>query len=149
MDGQLFRKQSMDHISSPEQLHDYMRVTGPRLWMILSAILALLIGFIIYASMTRMESTVTVPAEVASYETDGGIYTSVTIVLPPDQKEMLEPGMEVRLAGIAGTVDFVYRDNEQIGASVKLKDGSTPLPDGTYDAEIVTESTTPISFLLN
>lgn len=35
MENNLFRKKSLEHISSPEELHDYMRVTSPRLWMIL------------------------------------------------------------------------------------------------------------------
>ena len=50
MGNQLFRQKSLDRISSPEELHDYMRVTSPRLWMILGAILVLLAGFIAYAS---------------------------------------------------------------------------------------------------
>ena len=27
----LFRQESMDHISSPEEMHDYLRVTSPSL----------------------------------------------------------------------------------------------------------------------
>ena len=56
MDHQLFRKESIDRISSPEEMHDYMRVTSPKLWMILSAVIALLVGFIVYASTSVMES---------------------------------------------------------------------------------------------
>ena len=68
MGNQLFRKKSLDRISSPEELHDYMRVTSPRLWMILSAILVLVAGFIAYASTTTMESTVPVKVLLESYE---------------------------------------------------------------------------------
>ena len=57
MENGLFRKKSMERISSPEELHDYMRVTSPRLWMILGAIVALLVGFIVYASTATMENT--------------------------------------------------------------------------------------------
>ena len=64
MDKQLFRQKSLDHISSPEELHDYMRVTSPRLWMILTAIVLLLGGFIIYAATARMESTETIRLRV-------------------------------------------------------------------------------------
>ena len=38
----LFRKKSLDRISSPEELHDYLRVTSPSLWMVLAAIMVLL-----------------------------------------------------------------------------------------------------------
>ena len=49
MENGLFRKKSMERISSPEELHDYMRVTSPRLWMILGAsvLLAYLMVFLL------------------------------------------------------------------------------------------------------
>ena len=68
MENQFFRQKSMKRISSPEELHDYMRVTSPKLWMILGAIAAILIGFIVYASTATMENTMPITVEVASYE---------------------------------------------------------------------------------
>ena len=47
MENKVFREKSMDQISSTDELHDYMRVTSPQLWMILSVILVLIIGFIV------------------------------------------------------------------------------------------------------
>lgn len=35
MSDQIFRKKSLDRISSPEQLNDYIRVANPGIWMIL------------------------------------------------------------------------------------------------------------------
>ena len=43
MENQIFRKKSMDKISSPEQLNDYVRVSNPGIWMILFAVIILLI----------------------------------------------------------------------------------------------------------
>ena len=40
MEKTLFRKESYDRISSPEQMRDYMRVTSPLLWMLLAAMIA-------------------------------------------------------------------------------------------------------------
>ena len=37
MSDQIFRKKSLDRISSPEQLNDYIRVANPGIWMILAA----------------------------------------------------------------------------------------------------------------
>lgn len=48
MDKNLFRKKSLKRISSSEELHDYMRVNSPRLWMILTTIVVLLAGFIVF-----------------------------------------------------------------------------------------------------
>ena len=38
MNDQLFRKKSVERVSSPEQLNDYIRVANPSVWMILAAI---------------------------------------------------------------------------------------------------------------
>ena len=54
----------MERVSSPEQLHDYLRVTSPRLWMILGAIVIILAGFIVYASTATMENTMKVQLNV-------------------------------------------------------------------------------------
>ena len=149
MQDQLFRKSSIDRISSPEQLHDYMRVTSPKLWMILSAIIALLVGFIIYASTATMESTMPVKAEVVNVTRDDDEICTVSVTLPADQREMLQPGMTVRIAGREGKISFTLVDGEEAVAMVDMAESSQRLPDGAYDAEIVTETTTPISFLLN
>lgn len=44
----LFRKKSLERISSPEQLDDYIKVTTPSVWIILIAIGILLAGTIIW-----------------------------------------------------------------------------------------------------
>ena len=149
MQNQLFRKTSLERISSPEQLHDYMRATSPKLWMILAAVIALLGGFIIYASTATMESVVPVKAEVFETEMEGEVLSSVSIMLPASDKDVIRPGMQVRIAGKTGKVDFIVQDGEEITAIVEMDGENVRLPMGTYDAELVTESTTPISFLLN
>ena len=70
----------------------------------------------------------------------------------------------VRTFGIAGSDDaalarfpgndeyttiLVYRDEEDLIVMAEMAGDQAPLPDGDYDGEIVTESTTPLSFLLN
>ena len=44
----LFRKKSIDRVSSPEQLNDYIRVTKPSVWLVLIAVILLLIGMLIW-----------------------------------------------------------------------------------------------------
>lgn len=48
-ENSIFRKKSMEKVSSPEQLNDYLRVSTPAVWIILAAILILLVGFIVWA----------------------------------------------------------------------------------------------------
>ncbi len=221
--SKLFRKESMDRISSPEQLHDYMRVTTPRLWMLLAAILVLAAGFVIYACTATMESTMplTVQAEyggilsvnlpisqldliklrmpfrvedrtgfisdiyqvtvlrfdmvfdgnafpedgfyemtfvdkdglpetVASSEyflsVNGGVITSIS--LDPSLADAFRTERRIRLEGKLATVTSA-EPYDMVTVSFALDDPSVPMPDGTYRAELITETTTPISFLLN
>ena len=55
MDQQLFRKKSLDRISSPEQLNDYLRVTNPSVWVVLLAVIILLAGLLIWSSVTTID----------------------------------------------------------------------------------------------
>ena len=67
MESGLFRQKSVERISSPEDLHEYMRVTSPRLWMILIAILVLLAGFIIFASTATMENMMAIQVHAENF----------------------------------------------------------------------------------
>ena len=58
MDNELFRQKSLERISSPEQMNDYIRVTNPGVWMVLGTIVALLAGVIIWAAAGRLETVV-------------------------------------------------------------------------------------------
>ena len=44
----IFRQKSIDRISSPEQLHDYIKVSSPGAWIILVAIIIFLVGELIW-----------------------------------------------------------------------------------------------------
>ena len=45
----IFRKKSLERVTSPEQLNDYIRVTTPSVWIILAATLILIIGTLVWA----------------------------------------------------------------------------------------------------
>ncbi len=149
MEKPLFRKESMERISSPEQLHDYLRVTTPRLWMLLTAIIVILAGFVVYASTATMESTETIQVDVENYTIEDETLLTVSCSLPLSMKDVIAVGMTVRVAGEEGKVSLLFQDADNIGAMIQMNNPALRLPDGTYDAELVTESTTPISFLLN
>ena len=52
MSGQnnIFRKSSLDRISSPEKLNDYIKVSNPSVWIILGAVAVLLVAVIIWGA---------------------------------------------------------------------------------------------------
>lgn len=43
---QIYRQESLDRISSPEKLNDYIKVSSPSMWLIMGAIIILLLGVI-------------------------------------------------------------------------------------------------------
>ena len=57
----LYRKESMDRIQSPEQLNDYLRMTNPSIWVILCAVIVLLAGLLVgmTVSVGDSESVIT------------------------------------------------------------------------------------------
>lgn len=153
MKQNLFRKESMERISSPDELHDYMRVTSPRLWMVLTLVIVLLAGFIVYASVSRMENTLDVKAEiVTTYESvDDNKWTKQQAYLniPPEKMDIVQTGMKVRIVGTEGTIMSKIQSGEDFLAEVLLPESAEKLPEGICDAQIVLESVSPLSFLLN
>ena len=45
----IFRPRSLERISSPEQLNDYIRVTTPGVWLVLAALVVLLAGMLAWS----------------------------------------------------------------------------------------------------
>ena len=56
--SQLFRKTSLEKVSSPEQLNDYIRVANPSLWLVLGAVIVLLAGVCVWGVLGRLDTTV-------------------------------------------------------------------------------------------
>lgn len=70
MKESIFRKKSLETISSPEQMDDYMKVTSPGMWLVLCVLLLLLLAGIFWSITARIEETIveegqTVTKEVA------------------------------------------------------------------------------------
>lgn len=119
----LFRKKSVDRITSPEQMRDYLRVTSPKLWMLLSAIILLLAGLIFYAATSRMESTY--PLKMTFYAWD-----YLTGEIPYDQMDHFSVGMPVRIGGETGSVKMVFSGARML-LNISL-DSQAELEDGYY-----------------
>lgn len=158
MENGLFRKKSLERISSPEELHDYMRVTSPRLWMLLAAVAVLLAGFLVFASTAQMENTMKISVSVENVsapENEGSEATSFYYSsLPISYKDVVEAGMKVRMGSEQGKIEMIAMVNpdegeQEIALIIGMENTALSLPDGEYDAELVLESTTPISFLWN
>ena len=51
----LFREKSLERVSSPEELNNYIRVTTPSVWLILLATLILLLGMLAWCILGTVE----------------------------------------------------------------------------------------------
>lgn len=87
----IFRKKSMEAISSPEQLNEYIRVANPGIWVVLAAVLALLVGICVWGVMGRLDTTIRVAAV-----SDG---KHLTCYVKEQDAESLKTGMELKLKG--------------------------------------------------
>ena len=131
---QIFRQKSLDRISSPEQLTDYLHVTNVGVWVLFSVIILLLVAFFAWASIGRLETTASAKATVK----DG---TAQITVL--DKAEVVS-GMTVRMGGAESKISEVNYDEK----GLTLAYAPVDLANGNYDAAVVIESVSPISFLL-
>ena len=138
MDQNLFRKKSIERISSPEQLNDYLRVTSPSIWIILAAVIVLLCGLLIWSSVTTIESSVEGSAEVKN-----GVMT----IRFTDQAKAknVEKGMVVKVGDTETTVSATARD----GNGLVICTAGTVLSDGFYDARICYRQTQVLSLLFD
>ena len=77
----LFREKTLERISSPEKLTDYLRVTNPGIWAVLGAVIILLGGLFIWATIGTLETKACV---IASTDSDdyGRIYGIAEVSLP-------------------------------------------------------------------
>ncbi len=52
----IFREKSIERISSPEELNDYIRVTTPSVWLVLAALIVLLAGMLAWSALGTVEA---------------------------------------------------------------------------------------------
>ena len=158
MDDGLFRQKSLDKVSGPAQMNDYIRVTGPGVWLVLGAVLALLAGLIIWSALGRLETTVTAAAVAGP---DG----AALCYIAEDDADAVRAGQTVHLNGedyaLADVAAVPVAVDESFDAYTLHVGGfetgqwvypaalDRPLDEGIYKALIVVDSVPPISFLLN
>ena len=138
MEQPLFRKESIDHISSPEQLNDYLRVTSPAINVVLASVILLLISLFVWSSVTAVQSYAAGNAEVHS--------GMLTMTFDDAEKaENIEIGMNVRVGDELMPVSSIGHDADGNVFAV----AATGLPDGSYEARVGYKSTQIIDMLFN
>ena len=138
MDNQIFRKESLDQISSPEQLNDYLRVTNPAVWLVLTAVILLLAGMLLWASVASIDSFASGTAQVQ----DG---TMRIVFEDPQIAKSVQTGMTVTTGDVSAQVSSIgYSDDGEMFALAP-----TSLADGSYSVQVVDRKTQVLSLLFN
>ena len=133
----IFRQRSLDRISSPEQLTDYLRVTNPGVWVLLAAVIMLLGGLFAWSMVGSLE---TLTDGVALVENG-----QAQIMVTDSGKGEITSDMIVRFDSDEYEIATVEKDD--FGRTVALAPVNEA--DGKYDVKIVIESIHPIKFLFS
>ena len=135
MENKLFRQKTIDKLSTPDELTDYLKVTRPGTWMLLAGIVLLMTGIIIWGFLGHVESWLEVKGKVY----DGRMYAAVS----EEESSRVKNGMKAVVQGKEYTIDDAYF--LEYGGLVAEFD--MDVPNGEYEVKILTESLTPVSFL--
>ena len=136
--NQIFRQKSLDQISSPEQLHDYLHVTNPTVWLALAAVALLLVGLLIWTSVASVDSFASATATV----NDGSMVIRID---DPDMAKTIESGMKVLVGDTSAKVGSVgHKEDGSVFAVAE-----TTLEDGTYAAKVVLRQIQVLKLLFN
>ena len=135
---QIFSKKTLDRVSSPEQLNDYLHVTSPTVWIVLAAVILLIAGLFVWSGVTAVESYATGSADVRS-----GV---LTLTFDDAEKaENVEVGMTVKVGDVSAPILSVGHDKDGNLLAV----ANVSLPDGSYEARVGYRSTQIINMLFN
>ena len=138
MDESIYRKKSLEKITSPESLSDYLHVTSPAVWLILVAVILLLAGMLIWSSVASIDSFVTGTAQVE----DGSMH----ILLDDEQfASVIQPGMLVKVGESECRILSIGTDP----SGTTFATAETPLADGSYSARIILRQTQVLRLLFN
>lgn len=154
----IYRKESIERMSSPDRLDVYIHVTSPGLWLLFGAIIVLLLSALVWGMFGRITVTVDGLAIVDAGET--------YLLVPASKADAIEQGMSVRIGEVQGEVESLT-DIRGIMPEISAKYGGeyaidnptmayqtfririSNLSDGMYDASVIIESIRPFSFITN
>lgn len=159
MKNDLFRKNSIDRVSSPEQLNDRIRVANPGVWLLLAGILLVLLGICVWGIFGRLDTLLPVGAVTEQGQT--------ICYVKEESRDQVEPGMTVTTEQGTSSVEEISLQPIRVDAgfpeylchlgnlsegewvyAVTLKD-SLGEEGSIFSADIVTESIAPVWFVMN
>lgn len=153
----LFRAKNIERIESPESMNDYLQVTSPGVWLVLSTVIIFLIGVCIWGVFGHIDST----AKVAVVATEGETFCLVpenalknaidnrSIKIDGEEYELSPSTLNPVIISESTNVYWLLAGDLSIGNIIYKIPLSQQMPEGVYNGTIVTETLSPLSLLLN
>lgn len=136
---ELFRKESLEKVKSPDSLDNYIQVTSPSIWVVLISVIVLLIGFCFWSVFGNVNNSVSTIVRVRNG-------TAVCFVLINNRDTVTE-GMKVRFKNSEGLIEKIENGSED--SYYATLSGIYVIDDGYYEGEIILKQYKPISFIIN
>lgn len=160
MNRSIFRSSSIERISSPEQLNDYLRVSSLSVWLVLAAAAILLISFLVWGIFgelpTTLRAEVFIRDEMAvcyiAQEEAGDISAGDRAVINGVEYRVTEVGsIPLSKAEVEEAYESDYVRNALSAAdwNIEVRIAVPNAAEGLAEVTITTEYTKPISFLFN
>ena len=153
----LFREKSLERVTSPEELNDYVKAASPGVWLLLAGIVFLLAVIGVWSVFGRLDTVIRTGAvcrdgTIICYirETEAGqLGVGMDIAVDGREYAILELSETPQALSADTDAYAMHIGNLAAGDWVYTAAAKTDLPDGVYEAVIVTESVSPMSFLVN
>ena len=141
-ENNIFRQQALDKAGTPDELDKYIRSTSPRLWFLLAAIIILLAGVIIWASVGYVETKTEAVAVVSC--------SGYSIYLDPGDAKRITDSSFVRINEKEYPVAALKTESENnIDLRYIVCGTADGISDGAYSAHVVFNRLHPLQFILN
>ena len=161
MEGQkkntgLFREKSLEAIESPENLNEYLHVTSPGVWLVLSAAIAVLLGFTLWGIFGRIDTSIDVAVEAKEsrtvcyvpFEELKDVTKSGSVLIEGKDYE-ITPGGNEKTVLVSDEMNPYLRlaGGLNIGDIAVEMEIDAALDEGIYTGTVTTESLRPIMLL--
>ena len=164
----LFREKSLETIETPESLNDYLRVTSPGVWLVMAAVIALLLGGILWSILGRIDTK-----QQAAVVTSEGNTICCVLFESFDQLETIVDQKSIDIDGETYALAIPEDGSVELGFAEEFVTDESRLPmtyakggftkedlvvcipvdaqfeDGVQSGTIITESLQPFSLLMN
>lgn len=152
---QIFRQKSLDKVQSVEDLDSYIKTTTPSLWLLLSAIIVLLVGVIVFSCVGTIKASTEIGCSINQ---KGTVYiTEEAYKKLTDESYVLVSDNKCKITNITGPFLADKEKDSYLLSSNKISldqwfyvvEFDCLLNSGEYYGKLVFEEVKPISFIIN